>query len=314
MPDIVISEFMDEDAIREVFAGADVLYDPSLVDKPSDLAAALPNARALIVRNRTQVTSKVLSAGPKLQAVGRLGVGLDNIDLPACKAANVTVYPATGANDAAVAEYVIACLLLLARGAYAATAEVVAGAWPRNKLMGHEIGGKKLGLVGFGGTARETARRAAGLDMVICAYDPFLAKDSPVWKQPYPVRQMDLATLLAECDMISLHVPGTSETKGMIGRDAIARMKSDAILVNAARGGVVDDAALVEALRAGRLGGAAIDVFTPEPLTAERGAMFSGCPRLILTPHVAGVSIELNTRVSRLIAEKIHAHLSGGGR
>ena len=150
--------------------------------------------------------------------------------------------------------------------------------------------------------------------MVICAYDPFLAQVSPVWKQPYPVRQMDLATLLAECDMISLHVPGTSETKGMIGRDAIARMKSDAILVNAARGGVVDDAALVEALRAGRLGGAAIDVFTPEPLTAERGAMFSGCPRLILTPHVAGVSIESNTRVSRLIAEKIHAHLSGGGR
>jgi (S)-sulfolactate dehydrogenase len=312
MSDIVISEFMDEDAIRDILSGADVLYDPTLVEKPDALCAAVANARALVVRNRTQVTAKVVAAGPKLQAVGRLGVGLDNIDVAACKAAGVTVYPATGANDAAVAEYVIACLLVLARGAYAATEEVVAGAWPRTKLMGHEVGGQKLGLVGFGGTARETARRAAALDMQICVHDPFLAKDSPLWKQAYPVRQMDLPTLLAECDMISLHVPGTNETKGMIGRDAIARMKKTAILVNAARGGVIDDAALVEALRAGRLGGAAIDVFGKEPLPAESGALYAGCPHLILTPHVAGVSIESNTRVSRLIAEKIRDHLKGG--
>jgi (S)-sulfolactate dehydrogenase len=311
MADIVISEFMDEAAIRASFAAANVLYDPALVDKPAELVAALADARALIVRNRTKVTAQLLAAGPKLQAVGRLGVGLDNIDLSACKAANVAVYPATGANDASVAEYVIGSLLLLMRGAYAATDEVIAGAWPRTKLMGHEIGGKQLGLVGFGGTARETARRAAALDMTICAYDPYLPDDAPAWKQPFPVRRMDLATLLAQSDAVSLHVPATAETAGLIGRDALASMKPGAILVNAARGGVVDEAALAEALRAGRLGGAAIDVFAQEPVSAAYGAVFAGCPRLILTPHIAGVSIESNIRVSNLIAEKIRAHLSG---
>src|SRR4051812_21612705 len=184
MPEIVISEFMDETAIREGLARFDVLYDPALVDRPSDLAAAVSDARALIVRNRTAVGAALLASAAKLQCVGRLGVGLDNIDLATCKARGIAVYPGTGANDIAVAEYVLATAMMLLRGAYASTAEVIAGAWPRNRLMGHEISGKRLGLIGFGSIARETAKRAAALDMAVTANDPFLPPEHPAWNQP----------------------------------------------------------------------------------------------------------------------------------
>ena len=151
MPDIVITEFMDEDAVASLSARFDTHYDPALVDDPEAMAALLGEARALIVRNRTQVRGAVLEAAPRLSCVGRLGVGLDNIDTGACSARGVTVYPATGANDASVAEYVVTAALVLLRGAWHATGRVAAGEWPRQELMGCEVGGKTLGLVGFGG-------------------------------------------------------------------------------------------------------------------------------------------------------------------
>jgi (S)-sulfolactate dehydrogenase len=313
MPDIVVTEFMDEDAIREGLNGFDVLYDSKLVDRPEDLAKAVANARALIVRNRTQVRGALLEAAPKLKAVGRLGVGLDNIDLDACGARKIGVYPATGANDVAVAEYVIATAMLLLRGAYAATEEMVAGTWPRDRLMGREIFGKRLGLVGFGSIARETAKRAAALGMSVAAYDPYIAEDSGVWKQPYGrVEPSSLDDLIAGSEVISLHVPLTAETRNLMGADAIGRMRPGAILINAARGGVVDEKVLAEALRSGHIGGAALDVFEEEPLSAARAAVFKGCPNLILTPHIAGVSVESNTRVSWVTVENVRKHLQGG--
>jgi (S)-sulfolactate dehydrogenase len=312
MPDIVVSEFMDEAAIREGLAGFDVLYDPKLVDRPDDLTAALREARALIVRNRTQVRGNLLEAGPKLQAVGRLGVGLDNIDVDACKARGIAVYPATGANDVSVAEYVIASAMMLLRGAYFATPDVIAGTWPRNRLMGREISGKRLGLVGFGAIARETAKRAAALDMAVTAHDPFVPPDHPSWNQPYGrVVRQTLDELFATSDVVSLHVPLTGETRHMIGADVIARMKPGAILVNAARGGVVDEAAVAEALKAQKLGGAALDVFEEEPLSVDRAHVFEGCPNLILTPHIAGVTAESNVRVSWVTVEAVRRHLGG---
>ena len=311
MPQIVISEFMDEAAIRDELGGLDTLYDPGLVDRPEDLVAALRGAEALIVRNRTQVRGGLLAAAPALRVVGRLGVGLDNIDMPACAARGIAVHPATGANDGAVAEYVIGTAMLLLRGAYGATAQVAAGAWPRNSLMGREIAGKRLGLVGFGAIARETARRAAALGMAVSAHDPFLSADDPAWRPPYgAVARSDRDALVAESDVLSLHVPLTPETQGLIDARAIARMRPDAILINAARGGVVDEAAVAEALRAGRLGGAALDVFAREPLDAGAGAVFADVPNLILTPHVAGVTQESNVRVSAVTARAVRRHLS----
>ncbi|GJE44580.1 NAD(P)-dependent oxidoreductase [Methylobacterium soli] len=310
MPKVVISEFMDEAAIAEELAGFDTLYDPGLVDRPAALAAALGEADALIVRNRTQVRGGLLAAAPDLKVIGRLGVGLDNIDMAACQARGIAVYPATGANDGAVAEYVVASAMLLLRGAYGASAVVAAGGWPRNALMGREIAGQRLGLVGFGAIARETARRAAAVGMAVSAHDPYLSAEDPAWTPPDgPVARLSLAALIAESDVLSLHVPLTGETRGLIDAAAIARMPRGAVLINAARGGIVDEAAVAASLRAGHLGGAALDVFAEEPLGAQAGQIFDGVPNLILTPHIAGVTRESNVRVSAVTARAVRRHL-----
>lgn len=313
MAEIVISEFMDEDAVSGILAGHDVLYDATLVDRRAELFTAVANARALIVRNRTVVDAALLAQARRLEAVGRLGVGLDNIDVAACTARGIAVYPATGANDAAVVEYVVAAILLLSRGAFAATAAVAAGEWPRTKLIGREIGGKRLGLIGFGAIGRKVGAVAAALGMRVAGYDPHIAATDRAWSQPWgKVASTDLDTLLQTSDVISLHVPLTEETRNLINRAAIARMRRGAIVVNAARGGVIDEAAIAEALQSGQLGGAALDVFAQEPLPKERGQLFARCPNLLLTPHIAGVTMESNGRVSRLVAEKIRDHLAGG--
>lgn len=313
MADIVITEFMDEEAVREGFTGFDVLYDPKLVDRPTDLATAVARARALVVRNRTQVRGPLLTAAKRLQVVGRLGVGLDNIDTEACEARGIAVQPASGANDVSVAEYVIAAAMILLRRASFATGDVIAGEWPRARLMGREISGKRLGLIGYGSIARETARRAAALDMKVMAHDPHVPANHPSWSQPYGrILQVGFDELIATSDVLSLHVPLTSETDHLIDADALALAKPDAIVINAARGGVVDEQALADALKSGRLGGVALDVFEEEPLSAERAAIFEGCQNLLLTPHIAGVTVESNIRVSWVTVENVLRHLKRG--
>jgi len=303
MPDIVIAEFMDETAIHDLVQRHDTLYQPDLVDRPEELLAALADARALIVRNRTQVREALLNSAPKLKIIGRLGVGLDNIDLEACKARGIRVFPATGANDDGVAEYVIATILVLLRGAFHAKQEMLDGQWPRTRLMGREIAGKTLGLIGFGAIARKTAARAQALGMAISAYDPFLPAEHPAWAEAQ--RHETLAAMLPGCDAVSLHVPLGDDTRNMLDAAMLGLMKPDAIVINAARGGVLDEVALVNALKAGKLGGAALDVFAREPLTAEAAAAFMGAPNLILTPHIAGVSVESNIRVSAVTAANV---------
>lgn len=308
MPDIIITEFMDEAAIASLKARYDTVYDPALVDQPEKLAAEVGEARALIVRNRTQVRGALLESGKKLSCVGRLGVGLDNIDMEACKARHIAVYPATGANDLSVAEYVITTAAMLLRRAYAANEAMLAGKWPRQALAGRELDGKTLGLVGFGSIAREVAWRAQILGMTVLAYDPYCPADDEAWRL---ARNVSLDGLLETADVVSLHTPLTDRTRHMIDAGALATMKADAILINAARGGIVDEAALAAALKEGRLGGAALDVFETEPLTAAAGEKFRGVANLVLTPHIAGVTEESNGRVSHLIAERVLAHLDG---
>lgn len=306
MADIVVSEFMDEAALGRIGPAWSVLYDPALVDDRDRLSVELKNAAALIVRNRTQVDADLLAAGPRLKAVGRLGVGLDNIDLAACKAHNVAVLPATGANTVSVAEYVMAAALSLVRPVFSAAPSMRAGKWPRQDLIAGEVFGRTLGLVGYGGIARAVAERARAFDMRIAAHDPFLAPDDPVWAG---VQNMQLDALLASADILSLHVPLTDGTRHLIDADALRRMKQTAIVINTARGGVVDEAALIDALKAGRLGGAALDVFEAEPLDAAAGAAFDDVPNLILTPHVAGVTNEGNVRVSDVTVTNVLAVL-----
>ncbi len=300
---IVISEFMDQPAVDRLAAAFEVDYRPKLVDDPAALAKALASARAWIVRNRTQVRGDLLAAAGELTVVGRLGVGLDNIDVPACEGRNIQVIAATGANADSVAEYVVTAALVLLRGSYFATKAVEAGTWPRQMLSkGREGAGKVVGLVGFGSIGQLTARKAAALGMRVVGHDPLVPADSPAWKQNH-ARQLSLEALLAESDVVSLHLPLTPQTRGLLDRRRLEMMKPDAILVNTARGGIVDEAAVAAMLREGRLGGAALDVFDHEPLAA--GSPLAGAPNLILTPHIAGVTHEANERVSALIAERV---------
>lgn len=307
MTDIVITEFMDEAAVAALSARYKVHHDPELFDKLDELAKLVADIPALIVRNQTQVRGDVLAAAKKLKVVGRLGVGLDNIDMDVCTARGIKVFPATGANSLSVVEYVIGSAMVLLRGAYFANAAMVAGEFPKTKLIGREIAGKRLGLVGFGAIARDAATHGRMLGMNTVAYDPYVPADDKVWAG---TERLELDAVLATSDVISIHLPLTPETKGLIGKQAFARMKPDAILINAARGGIMDEAALVAALKSGKLGGAAIDVFAEEPLRAA-GKLFADVPNLILTPHIAGNTVESNGRVSGLVAERVMAALEG---
>jgi (S)-sulfolactate dehydrogenase len=300
---IVISEFMDEAAVARLRERHEVLYAPQLVDDGVRMHAEAARADALIVRNRTQVRGELLAALVRCRVVGRLGVGLDNIDVPACEARGIRVVAAVGANALSVAEYVVGTAMLLLRGAYLSTAEVAAGAWPRTALsQGRELHGKTLGLVGFGSIGQATAKLGRALGMQVVACDAALAPDAPAYAAA-GVKPLDLDGVVAVADVVSLHVPLLDTTRGLFGAARLAALKPGAVLVNTSRGGVVDEVALAQALRAGRLGGAALDVFDAEPLPAA--AHFRDCPNLVLTPHVAGVTRESNERVSHLIADRV---------
>ncbi|MBS0446550.1 MAG: hydroxyacid dehydrogenase [Proteobacteria bacterium] len=306
---IVITEFMDEPAVARLRAAHEVVHDPKLVDDAARLLAAVAHADALIVRNRTQVRGELLAAAARCRVVGRLGVGLDNIDVAACQARGLRVIPATGANAQSVAEYVVATALLLLRGAYRSTSQVAAGAWPRSALSnGRELGGKTLGLIGFGSIGRRTARLARALGMRIVACDPMLPAGDAAYAA-HEAQALSLDEVVATADVVSLHVPLVESTRGLFDAARIGAMKPGAVLINSARGGIVDEAALAAALKSGHLGGAAIDVFAAEPLPAS--PHFDRCPNLVLTPHIAGVSVESNERVSALIADRVLEALAG---
>lgn len=307
MKRICISEFMDDAAVQALRAGFDLRYEPAWVDRRAELLDALPGAQALIVRNRTQVDAALLAGAPSLRVVGRLGVGLDNIDVDACRERGIRVIPAAGANARSVAEYVVTTAALLLRGAYGSSAQVAAGQWPRARLSeGREALGKTLGLVGFGDIGRQAAALAQAFGMQVVAFDPMLSGDDPAWART-GVRSVALDTLLAQADAVSLHVPLVPATRHLLDAQRIAGMKRGAVLINTARGGVVDEAALAQALRDGHLGGAALDVFEREPLPA--GSVLDGAPNLILTPHIGGVTQEANARVSMMIAQQVRQTL-----
>ncbi len=307
MVKIVISEFMDIHAVGDQWRSFEVVYEPDLVDRPDTLTAALKDASALVVRNRTQVTASLLDEAPGLTCIGRLGVGLDNINQQACAKRHIEVYPAIGANNPSVAEYVLTASMILLRTAYRSHDEMIAGAWPRQQCSGRELAGATLGLVGLGGIAQLTARLAAGLGVKPIACDPYLPPHHAAWDK---VEQCDLMTLLERSDIVSLHTPLTAGTRHLIDARAIATMKDDAVLINAARGGIVDEDALILALKEGWIGGAALDVFEDEPLTEEAATRFRGLTNVLLTPHIAGVTTQSNARVSTMIAEKIATHLT----
>ncbi len=304
---IIITEFMDQAAVEGLRKDFDVVYDPKLGVEPDRLYPHLADADGLIVRTRTQVAEPLLSAGPKLQCIGRLGVGLDNFDLEACARFGVPVFPSIGANALSVAEYVATTSAMLLRKAYFRHDQMVAGEWPRKDAQGTELSNLRLGIIGFGSIGRVTANLMAAQDMEIAATDPYVPADDPAWGSVRKVEAQE--DLLAWADIVTLHVPMTDETRNLIDATSFSQMKKSAVLINAARGGVVNEQAMVDALVSGQIAGAAVDVFEREPLSAEDGAKFANVPNLILTPHIAGVTQQSNARVSAMTANQVRAVL-----
>jgi (S)-sulfolactate dehydrogenase len=303
MASIFISEFITSQALETLRSKHDVTYAPESYKQRAELISALQHSDALIVRNLTQVNQELLDGAPKLKVVGRLGVGLENIELPACAQRNIKVIPATGANAESVAEYVIGTALALTRGFLPATAQTLNGTWPRAHFSSfHEFTGKTLGIVGFGSIGRVTAQKAIAFGLKCLAYDPMLPGTSiDVGGTAVPLVTLD--ALLAASDAVTLHLPLLPETRGLFSAATLDKMKQGACLINTARGGIVDEKALAERLRSGRLGGAALDVFEKEPATEL--SHFAGLNNLIATPHIAGVTSESNDRVSQMIADEV---------
>lgn len=290
--------------------GQSILRKEATVDdrpgiSADDLLKIVGNYDAVIVRGRTKVTPAVFDAGPRLKVVGRAGVGVDNIDLAAAKAHGVTVVNSPLATTLAVAELTMSLMLSAVREIPRADAALKAGKWLKKELEGAELATKTLGIIGFGRIGAAVGKRAAAFDMNVIAYDPLVSPEEIRARGAEPV---SLDELLARSDFISLHTPLTAETKGIIGAEAFAKMKPGVYLVCAARGGVIDEEALAAALDAGKVAGAALDVFTAEPpgLTA-----LVAHPKVIGTPHIGAQTVEAQQRAAADIAGEVLAALRG---
>lgn len=271
-----------------------------------DPAGHLRDADALIVRSAVQVTDAVLEGAPKLRVIGRAGVGVDNIEMPAATRRGILVMNTPGGNAIAVAELAIGLMLSLARQIPRATESLHAGRWEKKSLEGTELRGKTLGVVGLGRVGLEVARRALALSMNVIASDPFA---SPELARKHNVKLVPLDEVIADSDYITLHVGLTPQTRGMINKSTLAKMKPGVRLVNCARGELVEDCALLEALKSGHVAGAALDVFTNEPL---KESPFMGMPNVILTPHLGGSTQEAQEAIALQIASHVREYLLHG--
>ncbi len=307
MSHIFISEFITSQALETLKAQHTVIYQPDAYQDPKQMADSLASADAWIVRNLTKVSKELVNGAKQLKVVGRLGVGLENIDLHACADRGIQVIPATGANAQSVAEYVLGTAMALMRSYREASSETLAGKWPRPTYSKcHEISGKTIGIVGFGSIGRVVAEKALALGVRCIAFDPVI-KESSIAIKGGDVVMQSLSEVLANSQIVSLHLPLLPETKGRFNQALLDEMQEGAYLINTARGGIVDEIALAQSLKSGRLGGAALDVFAVEP--AKDLGHFIGVPNLILTPHVAGVTEESNDRVSTMIAREVNLFL-----
>lgn len=305
---VLVTELIWPEGLDELGALGEVEYDPDLWQKPEELRERTASADALIVRNQTRVDATLLERGAALQAVGRLGVGLDNIDLEAARSRGVPVVFARNANAVSVAEYVMAAVLLASRNLYAAGADVNAGGWDRKRFTGSEVYGKTLGLVGVGEISRRVARRASAFGMRVVGHDPYVAPhDYPAVE--LGIELLDLDALLAESDFISLHVPLTPGTRSLLSLEAFRKMKPNSWIINSSRGGVVNEKDLARALDERLVGGAVLDVLEQEP--PQKGNPLLGRERVLLTPHIAGLTEEAQVRTSVLVAREVIKVLNG---
>ncbi|WP_242147437.1 MULTISPECIES: phosphoglycerate dehydrogenase [unclassified Sphingomonas] len=306
MPKVLISDKMDPKA-AQIFRERGVEVDEITGKTPDELKAIIGQYDGLAIRSSTKVTKDILSAATNLKVVGRAGIGVDNVDIPAASAAGVVVMNTPFGNSITTAEHAIALMFALARDLPEADKSTQAGKWEKNRFMGVEVTGKTLGLIGAGNIGSIVADRALGLRMKVVAFDPFLSPERAI---ELGVEKVELDDLLARADFITLHTPLTDQTRNILSAEALAKTKKGVRIVNCARGGLIDEAALKEGLDSGHIGGAALDVFVSEP--AKESPLF-GTPNFISTPHLGASTSEAQVNVAIQVAEQMADYLVSGG-
>ncbi len=303
MTKILISDAMSEEGVNYLQSRGsfEVLNLPGL--PPTELLDRIQDADALIVRSKTKVTPEVIAAARRLRVVGRAGAGVDNIDLDAATRRGIVVMNTPGGNSVSAGEHAFALLMALARKIPFAHSSLQTGKWNKSAFTGRELQGKTLGVLGLGKIGSVVARRASGFEMKVLAFDPFVTE---AFAADLGVELVPLEQVFAESDFLTLHLPANEKTRRLIRKESIAQMKDSALIVNAARGALIDEGDLVEALESGKLGGAALDVFENEPNVSER---LRQAPNVILTPHIAGSTEEAQAKVGYDIAVQIANYL-----
>ncbi|NPV09004.1 MAG: phosphoglycerate dehydrogenase [Anaerolineae bacterium] len=303
MPRVLLTDPIDDEAVALLAREAEVLQVPQGGD--ARLTELASGADGIIVRSGTRIAREVILSAPSLRVIGRAGVGVDNIDLEAATERGVWVVNAPDSNSVAVAEHVFALMLCLARRVLWAAESLARGEWRRASFRGEELNGKVLGIVGLGRIGRRVAERGRAFGMIVLAHDPFVA---PAQAQAVGARLVPLAQLLRESDFVTLHLPSTTETDGLLGEEQLAACKPGAYLINCSRGSVVDEAALLRALDSGHLAGAGLDVFACEP---PKDSPLVRHPAVVATPHIGGMTREAQRNVALAVAEQVLAVLQG---
>ena len=305
-PKVLISDKMDPNA-AQISRERGCEVDEITGKTPEELKVIIGRYDGLAIRSATKVTKDILDAATNLKVIGRAGIGVDNVDIPAASAKGVVVMNTPFGNSITTAEHAIALMFALARQLPEADASTQAGKWEKNRFMGVEVTGKTLGLIGAGNIGSIVAARALGLKMKVVAYDPFLTPERAV---EMGVEKADLDTLFAKADFITLHTPLTDQTRNILSAENLAKTKKGVRIINCARGGLIDEAALKEGLDSGHIGGAALDVFVEEP--AKQSPLF-GTPNLICTPHLGASTNEAQVNVALQVAEQMADYLVTGG-
>ncbi|MFM5929571.1 MAG: phosphoglycerate dehydrogenase [Novosphingobium sp.] len=305
-PRVLISDKMDPNAAK-IFEERGCDVDVITGETPEQLIARIGEYDGLAIRSSTRVTKEILAAATNLKVIGRAGIGVDNVDIPAASAQGVVVMNTPFGNSITTAEHAIAMMFALARQIPEANAQTQAGLWPKNGFMGVEVTGKTLGLIGAGNIGSIVAARALGLRMKVVAFDPFLTEERAI---EMGVEKADLDTLLGKADFITLHTPLTDQTRNILSKENLAKTKKGVRIINCARGGLIDEAALKEAMDSGQVAGAALDVFQTEP--AKESPLF-GTPNFICTPHLGASTTEAQVNVALQVAEQMADYLVNGG-
>jgi D-3-phosphoglycerate dehydrogenase len=306
-PRVLISDKLSETAVQ-IFRdrGLDVTFEPDLGKDKDRLLEMIPDFDGLAIRSATKVSDKVLEAATNLRVIGRAGIGVDNVDTKAASARGVIVMNTPYGNSITTAEHAISMMLALARQIPAANASTQAGKWEKSKFMGVELYGKTLGVIGCGNIGGIVADRALGLKMKVIAFDPFLSPERAV---AIGVEKVDLETLLKRADFVSLHTPLTDKTRNILDAGALSRTRKGVRIINCARGGLIDEAALADAIRSGHVAGAALDVFETEPATEN---VLFGLDNVVCTPHLGAATTEAQENVALQVAEQMSDYLLTG--